>query len=159
MTALSHSPENGFLVLKRVFAASAGRVYDAWTRKEQLDQWCAPKDFTIVESGGDLRPGGAWRSCMRAPWGAMFCVGGVYRELVEAERLSFTHAWEEGKGHGHETLVTVRFIDHDGRTEMIFEQSVFETIESRDSHAAGWSECFHRLAEFLSGDQGDASPV
>jgi hypothetical protein len=38
---------------------------------------------------------------------------------------------------------------------MIFEQGVFETTESRDSHSAGWSECFHRLAAFLAGEQGN----
>jgi uncharacterized protein YndB with AHSA1/START domain len=38
----------------------------------------------------DLQSGGAWRSCMLSPEGREYWVRGVFREIVEPERLVFT---------------------------------------------------------------------
>ncbi|MBV8900016.1 MAG: SRPBCC domain-containing protein [Verrucomicrobia bacterium] len=65
-------------------------VFEAWTAKEHLDQWCAPHGFTIPWSEGDLRPGGAWRCCLRSPEGVEYRLGGTYREIVQDELLVFT---------------------------------------------------------------------
>ena len=76
---------------------------------------------------------------------------GVYREIVEPDRIVFTFAWEDEKGDpGHETLVTVTFAEHDGKTKLTFHQAVFESIAVRDSHREGWSECFDRLEAHLA---------
>ncbi len=76
---------------------------------------------------------------------------GVYREIVEPDRIVFTFAWEDEKGEpGHETLVTVTFAEHDGKTKLTFHQAVFESIADRDSHREGWSECFDRLEAYLA---------
>ena len=88
---------------------------------------------------------------MRSPqWGDLWN-GGVYREIVEPERLVFTFAWEDENGRrGHETLVTVTFAEEGGRTKMTFRQAVFESVEDRDGYAGGWSESFERLAAHLA---------
>ena len=57
----SEKPAELSLVLTRVFAAPRRLVFEAWTKKEHLDQWSAPRGFTIPFSEGDLRPGGAWK--------------------------------------------------------------------------------------------------
>jgi uncharacterized protein YndB with AHSA1/START domain len=104
------------LVITRSFDAPRSLVFKAWTEREHLVHWSAPKGFTITHSEGDLRPGGAWRACMRSPDGVDLWLGGVYREIVEPERLVFTHAWEDADGkRGHETLVTVTLTEHAGR--------------------------------------------
>ena len=79
--------------------------FDAWTKKEHLDRWCAPHGFKIPFSEGDLRRGGAWRCLMIAPNGEKLPVHGVYREIVPDELLVFTHIWEEDDGTPeHETV-------------------------------------------------------
>jgi uncharacterized protein YndB with AHSA1/START domain len=106
--------------------------------------------FTILDSEGDLRPGGKWSSCMVAPNGEKLPLGGVYREIVQDELLVFTHAWEGDDGKPeHETLVTIRFEDEGSKTKMIFEQSLFKSVESRDGHQGGWTQCFDKLAGHL----------
>jgi uncharacterized protein YndB with AHSA1/START domain len=76
--------------------------------------------------------------------------GGVYREIVEPERLVFTHAWEDEEGKpGHQTLVTVTFAEQDGKTRLAFHQAVFESVADRDSHREGWTECLDRLEGYL----------
>src|SRR4051794_27647710 len=105
-------PADRALVLTRVFDAPRALVFQAWTQREHLMRWCAPRGFDITYSEGDLRPGGSWRSCMRSPDGVDHWVGGVYREIVPDQRLVFTHGWDGKDGKpGHETTVTVTFAD------------------------------------------------
>lgn len=144
-------PAERTLVITRVFDAPRNVVFQAWTKKEHLDRWCAPRGFTILDSEGELRPGGRWRCCMRSPDGVEYRISGIYREVVEDELLVFTHAWENEAGkRGHETLVTVRFADHGGKTRLTLHQAIFESVESRDAHGGGWSECLDILSEYLA---------
>ncbi len=136
------------LVIDRVFDAPRDLVWKMWT--ERMGEWSAPKGFTMPVSEGDLRPGGKWRACMRTPEGKDVWLGGEYRKIVKPERLVFTHAWDvEGGGPGVETIVTVRLKEKHGKTEMHFRQTGFDSIESRDGHNGGWSECFDILDELL----------
>jgi uncharacterized protein YndB with AHSA1/START domain len=143
--------EDHELTITRVFDAPRSVVFAAWTDPEQIKQWSCPHGFTITYAAGDARPGGAWRSCMRSPEGRELWLGGMYREVVENELLSFTHAWdgEDGKP-GHETLVTVRFEDDGEKTRMTFRQAYFDSVGERDGHQGGWSECFESLAALLA---------
>ena len=88
---------------------------------------------------------------MRSPDGVEYRISGIYREVVEDELLVFTHAWENEAGQrGHETLVTVQFADHGGKIRLTFHQAIFESIESRDAHEGGWSECLDILSDYLA---------
>lgn len=137
--------------MTRVFDAPRELVWKAWTESERMKQWSAPNGFTIPVSDGDLRLGGAWRACMRKPDGTDLWLGGVYREIVEPERLVFTHAWDDESGNpGPETIVTVTLVERGGKTEMNFSQSGFESVEEQDGHEGGWTECFERLADHLA---------
>ena len=142
-------PAGRVLEITRIFPAPRHLVFEAWTQKEHLSQWCAPKGFTIPFSEGDLQPGGKWRSCMCMPDGTECWLSGVYREIIQDELVEFTHAWEENGKRGHETIVTVRLSDHGNKTKMILRQSLFESVASRDGHEGGWSQCFDRLSIYL----------
>jgi uncharacterized protein YndB with AHSA1/START domain len=146
------------LVITRIFDAPKSLVFKAWTEREHLVHWSAPHGFTITHCEGDLRPGGAWRCCMRSPDGTDHWLGGVYREIAPPERLVFTHAWEDEDGRpGHETLVTATFAEQDGKTRFTFHQAVFESVAARDSHREGWTECLDRLEEYLGEQLGERS--
>lgn len=143
-------PAGPELCITRTFDAPRSLVFKLWTQSEYLKQWSCPKDFTTTFSEGDIRPGGAWRMCMRSPEGKDYCVRGIYHEVVSPERVVFTHAWEDAEGNpGHETLVTVTFSEQAGKTKQTFYQAVFQSVEERDSHEEGWKECFDKLAEHL----------
>ena len=144
-------PAERELVITRVLAAPPSLVFKVWTEPSHLVRWWGPKGFTAPSCKMDLRPGGAWRACIRSPEGTDHWMQGSYREIVEPERLVFTFAWENDQGEpGHGTLVTVTFADEDGKTRLTFHQAVFESVESRDSHHGGWSECFDRLQDYLA---------
>jgi uncharacterized protein YndB with AHSA1/START domain len=141
--------ENGF-TLTRVFDAPVDLVWRCWTEQEHLARWSAPRGYTTPTGEGDVRPGGRWRCRMVDPEGGEHRLGGVYREIVPHKLIIMTHAWDEDGKPGHQTIVTVRFEDLGRRTRVTLEQSGFDSIESRDGHRGGWSECLDILAEHLA---------
>ena len=150
-TDTDQASNNLELVITRTLDAPVHLLWRAWTDPEHLKQWSAPRAFTIPVSEGELRPGGPWRATMRQDDGTELQLGGEYREIIEPEKLVFTHAWYDENGNrGPETVVTVTLRDRRGKTEMNFRQTGFTSAGSRDGHAGGWSECFDKLAKLLS---------
>lgn len=139
------------LVFTRVFDAPRSVVFRAWTDPEQVAQWWGPQGFSVAFLEMDVRPAGAWRKCMRSPEGSDYWRRGVYREVVEPERLVFTYISDDPESDpDHETIVTVTFADHGAKTLMTFRQAEFESVASRDSHRHGWTSCMERFAAYLA---------
>ena len=142
------------LVITRIFDAPRALVFRAWSMPEHMVRWLGPKNWTAPSCTMDFRPGGAYRACIRSPEGKENWMRGIYREIVEPERLMFTFSWEDKEGEfGRENLVTITFAEQGGKTRMTFRQAFFETIENRDAHHGGWSECFDRLEQHLAGER------
>jgi uncharacterized protein YndB with AHSA1/START domain len=139
------------LRIDRVLDAPRPLVFEIWTRPAHVKRWWGPRGYTTLSCEMDLRPGGVWRVESRHVDGSRTAERGVFREIVEPERLVFTHAWEDEDGNpGRQTLVTVTFADHGRQTRMTFHQALFTSVEDRDGHAQGWSEAFDMLAEHLA---------
>lgn len=144
--------------LTRVFDAPRSLVFRMWADPDHLGKWCHPKDFTICDSGGDLRPGGAWHSTITAPDGTDYRMAGTYREIVENERLVFTHVWiDEGGQAGVERTITVTLEDaENGGTRLTFHETPFEDADVCNSNREGWSEVLDNLDDYL-GHRSEAS--
>ena len=78
------------LELRRTIRAPRQRVFDAWTKPEELKRWHAPGPLTVDNAEADLRPGGKWRVLMRSPDGQIFDVSGVYREIDPPKKVVYT---------------------------------------------------------------------
>ncbi len=76
------------LVVTRIIDAPRDLVFKAWTEPEQVARWWGPQGFVTTHCDMDIRPGGAFRCCMRSPAGTDHWKRGVYREIVEPERSS-----------------------------------------------------------------------
>jgi uncharacterized protein YndB with AHSA1/START domain len=139
------------LVITRVFDAPRALVFKAWTEPDRLVRWWGPRGFTTPFCTMDVRPGGAFRICMRSAEGTEHWLQGVYREIVEPERLVYTWAWEDAEGKtGHETLVTVTLAERGAGTELTLRHAVFESVTARDAHQSGWAGSLDCLAEYLT---------
>jgi uncharacterized protein YndB with AHSA1/START domain len=147
------------LTITRLFDAPRSLVFKVWTQPEHFAHWLGPKDFITIACQMNVQVGGIYRACIRSalpsqresPEGKDHWMQGVYREVIEPERLVFTFAWEdEDSQPKHETLVTVTFAEQDNKTLMTFHQAIFESAELRNSHQTGWSECFDRLQAYLA---------
>ena len=139
------------LLFTRVFDAPRSIVFRAWIEPERVAQWWGPQGFSVVFLEMDVQPGGAWRKCMRSPEGTDYWRRGVYREVVELERLVFTYISDDPHSDpDHETLVTVTFAEHGTKTLVTFRQTGLESAVSRDSHQGGWTSCMERFADYLA---------
>ncbi len=160
-------PEKGEFVISRVFDAPRSRVFKAWTDPELLKRWWAPKNFTTPFCKVDLRPGGVFHYCMRSPEGQDIWGIGVYREIVEPERIVYTDSFADAEGnpvppahygmsssHPPETLVTVTFVEQEGKTKLTLRHSIHESVEEREGTQQGWTEMLDRLADLLAPRSG-----
>ncbi|MFZ2061551.1 MAG: SRPBCC domain-containing protein [Candidatus Binatus sp.] len=139
------------LVVERIFDAPRSLVFRAWIEPQHLLRWFGPRGYTVPSYTLDPRPGGGWRCCMVSPAGVENWVRGVFREVLEPERLAFTWAHENADGTiGHETLITVTLADLGDKTELTLCQETFESIEARNDHRNGWSSAIECLAEYLA---------
>jgi len=141
----------GELVVRRLLPAPPDLVFEVWTQPEHIVRWWGPRGYTAFSCEMDVRPGGRWRVGMRSPDGKAMWTRGEFRELERPSRLVFTFAWEEPDGvlDDRERLVTVSFTERSGQTEVVVRHAAFATIEARDRHGEGWSDCLDRFIEHL----------
>lgn len=151
MAATNAAEAEYALEITRSFDAPPALVFKAWTNKEHLLRWWGPKDFTATSEKLDFREGGAYRHAIHGPDGKSYGMSGVYREIVEPERIVFTFAWDDGP----ETLITVTIEPQGSGTRLTFRHEPFADAATRDSHEGGWSECLDRLVAEMAPQQGE----
>jgi uncharacterized protein YndB with AHSA1/START domain len=138
------------LELERLIQAPRARVFEAWTRPEQISQWFAPKPFTLVVHEMDFRPGGRFRMAMRGPNGEDFPFSGTYREIVPPERLSWSGEFSSGPADQISTLVT--FASR-GDGTLVHVRQTFHVMTPQIEHATkgarqGWAMTLDQLEAF-----------
>jgi uncharacterized protein YndB with AHSA1/START domain len=84
--------------IERTFNAPRSLVWKTLTEPERLKHWWGPKGFDWVRGTLDLRPGGLFHYCVRAPNGMEVWGKFVYREIAEPERLGFVNSFSDGEG-------------------------------------------------------------
>jgi uncharacterized protein YndB with AHSA1/START domain len=150
-TAVEGGPPDRALVLTRVFDAPAALLFEVWTDPRHLMAWWGPRRHPVAQMEMDVRPGGAWRGCLRSSEnGEELWQRGTFREVAPPHRIVFTFVWEEAGERGLETLVTVTFADEGGKTRMTLRQTPFQSVAERDGHGGGWSSSFDRLEDHLA---------
>lgn len=160
-TSTEHTPaaerDDHVLEIVRTFAAPRALVFRMWSDPEHIVRWHGPEGFWLTHCEQDFRVGGTWRRCMSSGPGHEHWISGVFREIREPERLSFTYVNDHD---GHEMLVEMDFLDRGHETEMHFRQSRFASVAERDGHGWGWNSGFDLLATYLlSLDPSDLRPV
>jgi uncharacterized protein YndB with AHSA1/START domain len=138
------------ITITRTYEAPRELLWRAWTVPEELAQWWGPPGWTTpVDSVTmDVRPGGDFRLTSISDDGSEMPVVGVYREVVEPERLVLDepaeHAWHEG------SVSVVTFTDvGDGRTEVAIRATIQTTDEMRENAERGMNATLDRLGEHL----------
>lgn len=140
------------LEISRFFDAPPALVFKMWSSPEHLARWWGPKGFTSTVKKLEFRTGGRYHFLIHAPNGqddGMSGMSGLFRELVEDQKIVFTFAWDYDPAW--ETLVTVTLSAEGTGTRLTFHQAPFADVETRDSHLGGWGECLDRLGDALAG--------
>jgi uncharacterized protein YndB with AHSA1/START domain len=145
-------PADRVLMITRTFDAPRELVFKAWTEPAHLVHWMGPRGFKSTVLHSELRAGGAYRIHMLGPEGDDHWTQGVFREIVEPERLVMTGNWTDAHGNptSPETMLTITLEDHQGKTRLTLHQAVFESVTARDDHRGGWNSALDRLSEYLA---------
>jgi uncharacterized protein YndB with AHSA1/START domain len=142
------------LVVARTIAAPRRRVFEAWTDPDRLARWWGPRGFTNAVRELEPCPGGAIRIDMRGPDGTVYPMAGVFREILEPERLVFSSAALDGEGEIlFEVQNTVTFAERGGRTALTTRARVVKTTPGAPPYLegmeTGWDQSLERLAHSL----------
>jgi len=89
------------LVVTRIIDAPIELVWKAWTDPQYVMRWWGPEFYTSPTCKIDLREGGSYLFCMRAPQdqgGQDTYTAGVYKKIVPMERLEFTQSLADKDG-------------------------------------------------------------
>ena len=150
MASTTRQPERTehTLEIRRTFAASRERVFDAWTRAEELRKWFAPGPLTTAVAESDLRVGGKYRITMRGPDGNEHTVRGVYQIIDPPRRLVYTWKWDDKPSAG-ESTVTVEFNEQGRSTEVVLRHEGLPSDKEVAEHTHGWNGCFEKLEKVV----------
>ncbi len=167
MVSAKNPPSNEFMA-SRVFDAPRERVWQAWSRAENLAHWWGPKGCTLRVVALEFRPGGYFHYAMEYSTGAAMFGRFFYREIAAPERISWINSFANASGG----IVRAPFSEHcplemsnvmtlteaGGKTTLLLrstahganadEQKYFNELFG--SMQQGFGGTFDQLADFLA---------
>lgn len=136
------------LHITRRYPVSREKVWRAWTDPQALSRWFGPGEpGSVTLAQMDVREGGRYQIRFRTQDGEEHGVSGVYQEVVEHERLSFSWAWQSTPERVSRVSIVLK--DVDGGTELDFVHDRFFDQAARDGHERGWTATFAKLDAVL----------
>ena len=137
------------IVLTREIAAPRALLFRLWTEPEHLMHWWGPQTTTASSVSVDLREGGAWRHCILTAEGREYWSHGRYLEIIPAERLVFTFAWENQEGKPeHPMQVTVEFHQLGEKTRLVFRKVQLPDDTELKLQTGGWEQALDKYAAY-----------
>ncbi|HEX7828207.1 MAG TPA: SRPBCC domain-containing protein [Thermoanaerobaculia bacterium] len=149
-------------VITRTFDAPRDLVFEVFTQPEHLQQWFAPKGFTVPHCTVDLRVGGTFHYCMRSPEGNDYWARGIFQEVAPPARIVYADSFADAEGnavspsfygmtesHPAETLVHISFDARGDATIVTLRHELPESVVERGSTQQGWLEMFERVEAVL----------
>lgn len=154
------------LIVKRIVDAPIEMVWKAWTEPERVARWWGPKYYTSPWCKIDLRVGGKYIFCMRAPTemgGQDSYTAGVYMKIAPLELLEFTQGLADADGNRidpaqagmpadfpKELRTTVAFKAKGSMTELTITEYEWPVGQMYVYSLAGMHQCIDKLAESLA---------
>jgi glutathione S-transferase len=136
------------LEIRRTFNAPRQRVYDAWTKAEEMKKWVGPGAMDAVVAEADVRVGGKYRIHLRNPNGTEHRAFGVYRVVDPPRKVVYTWTWET-MPDVVDTVVTVEFHDRGNSTEVVLRHDGLKP-DQKKPHEDGWIGCFNKFEKVVS---------
>ena len=134
------------LVVTRTVNAPTRLVFEAWTKAELFRRWWVPKSYglNLVSCEMDVRVGGQYRLAFLHEGSTMEFFG-TYLEVTLDSRL----VWTNEEGGAGQTVTTVTFEEHDGKTLLVV-HDLYPSKEAVDTGSTGaMPEVLDQLEELL----------
>ncbi len=154
-------------VISRTFKAPLQRLWEAWTKQEDMSQWFGPKGSKATYHRHELKVGGITHYSLIHPDGIEIWGKCEYKEIVPMKKLVFTQCFSDKDlgvtRHPMSTtwpltmLTTVTFSEHDGQSNVTIiwetvgatseEQKTFDS--SMEDMKQGWGGSLDQLEVYL----------
>ena len=162
----THYGKKETLVITRILDSPVDRVWKAWTDPDLVKKWWGPKYYISPFCSIDLRVGGKYIFCMRAPkeqGGQDSYTSGLYTKIIPMERLEFTQGMSDNEGNRIDpasigmppdfptelhTVIVFKKIKND-MTELIITESEWTPGQMYIYSIVGMHQCIDKLAEEL----------
>lgn len=157
MLTINTSTEERDLILSCIIDATPETVFRAWTEPDLIQQWFAPKPWTVSHVETEVLVGGTSMIVMRSPDGQDFPNLGVYLEVVPNQKIvvtdAYTKAWEPSQ-KPFMTLVLTFEATLEGKTRYTararhWSLADLEAHEKMGFHQ-GWALCTEQLAALVA---------
>jgi uncharacterized protein YndB with AHSA1/START domain len=132
------TPDDATVIVTATVPMTLDATYRAFTDARQLAHWFWPEDLQASYQL-DVVPGGMWRTRSEI---ADTGFTAVFGEVEPRERLAMTWEWD---GNQSISKVEIRFAAADEGTTVTVTHSDNATVQERDAHRAGWTDCLSRL--------------
>lgn len=110
--------------LSRIFQAPRATMFLVWSSADHVQRWFSPDGFTVPHADVQMRVGGPFILCMRAPDGTEYWIRGSFTEIRPDTRLVIDMLCTDGDGGAQFRAYTeVDFSDVPGGTRLEVTQS------------------------------------
>ncbi|MBL1142198.1 MAG: SRPBCC domain-containing protein [Proteobacteria bacterium] len=89
---------NNSFTITHEFHAPVESVFEAWTSTEQLKQWFAPGNFSVIFTKADIKAGGESHYCIASEHGLKVWYKLFYKDFIAPAKLSFTQVYSNENG-------------------------------------------------------------
>jgi uncharacterized protein YndB with AHSA1/START domain len=139
----------GTVRFHRVLRANPERVYRAFVNAEAMAKWLPPYGFTCKVHHMDAKVGGTFKmSFTNFTSGNAQSFGGVYRELVPSQKISYTDKFDDPNLPG-EMLTTATLKEVSCGTELTIVQEGLPEVIPVEMCYLGWQESLAQLAKLV----------
>lgn len=146
-----NNAQNFTLQLSNTYPVPTERVFNAWTKPEELEKWWGPAGFKTKIIEMNVEVNGIYKFNMYSPDGQVHVITGQYLEIVKNEKLVFTWKWENGTDEFPTTVVTVNFINKNQSTELVITHTDLPSEVEANNHSLGWTSFLHEgLKSYLA---------
>lgn len=102
--------EKSTITVKREFAAALPIIWDAYTKKDILDQWWAPKPWKARTKSMDFREGGHWYYAMVGPQGEEHWCVVEYQKIQFQKQFTGLDAFTDPDGNINKELPQAKWV-------------------------------------------------
>lgn len=161
MTGNEHS-----IIITRVFNAPLELFYKVWTSPEHIEQWWGPEGMTTKVLEYEFKVGGKTKYVMISPDGKEYPVLGVFKEIVENEKIVTTDAFgdefeayqQQAQDMGYKLpkidSLSALFEEVEGKTKLtlIIKHPTYEDKELHQNMkvSEGWNSSFNCLDTYIN---------
>jgi len=139
------------IVVTRVIDAPRELVFAAFTEREHIEQWWAPKGATTHEM--NVQPGGTWRYSQAVGNGSATPFKVEFIELDKPTRLVYDYGPDAGNG-SDPVRTTVTFEEEDGKTKVTLQLLFVTAVERKQAvkygAIVGAMQALETLADYLA---------